>query len=111
MRPERRPSGRYGRVGASRPNENSHSGDKAVNPRGLGTESPNSESSSRFGFGWATDRAASSLGASGHGRGRLGPPTPRTTFEYMPVMQEAVEHGRDCCHIAQQFSPVFDGAI
>jgi hypothetical protein len=28
------------RGGASRPKENSHSGGKAVNPRGLGTESP-----------------------------------------------------------------------
>ncbi len=46
MRPERRLSGRNGRGGASRPLE--HSGAKAINPRGLGTESPSNASVSRF---------------------------------------------------------------
>jgi hypothetical protein len=40
MRPERRLSGPEWRGGMSRPKETSHSGGKAVNPRGLGTESP-----------------------------------------------------------------------
>ena len=37
------------RGGASRPNNN-HSGGKAVNPRGLGTESPTKKAFFRFGF-------------------------------------------------------------
>jgi hypothetical protein len=36
------PSGRNGGAAKSRPKENGHSGAKAVNPRGLGTESPKS---------------------------------------------------------------------
>jgi hypothetical protein len=39
MRPERRPRGRNG-GGGVQPPQASHSGPKAINPRGLGTESP-----------------------------------------------------------------------
>jgi len=29
----------------------------------------------------------------------------------MPVVQQAVEHGRDGSTVAEQFSPVFHGAV
>jgi hypothetical protein len=44
-------------------------------------------------------------------RGALGAPTAWATFEHMAVVEQTIEHGSDCRHIAQQFSPVLDGAI
>src|ERR1700694_5407893 len=38
-------------------------------------------------------------------------PTPRTAFENMPMMEEAIEHGGDGGAIAQQFAPVVDGSV
>jgi hypothetical protein len=29
----------------------------------------------------------------------------------MAVMEQAVEHGADCRHVAEQFAPVFDRAV
>ena len=45
------------------------------------------------------------------GGSRFGAPTPRAALEHMAVMEEAVEHGGNGGHIAQQFSPVFDRSI
>ena len=42
---------------------------------------------------------------------RLGAPTARAALEHVAVMQDAVEHGGDRCHITQQFAPVFDWTI
>src|SRR5579872_832243 len=33
-------------------------------------------------------------------------PAPRTAFEYMPMMQKAVEHGGDGSAVSQQLAPV-----
>src|ERR1700736_1178416 len=38
-------------------------------------------------------------------------PTPRTTFEYMTMMEEAIEHGGDGRAVSQQFAPVVYGAV
>ena len=42
---------------------------------------------------------------------RFGSPTSRSTFEEMAVMEQAVEHSSDRGAIAEQFSPVFHGAV
>src|SRR6516165_6090320 len=38
-------------------------------------------------------------------------PTPRTTFDYMSVVEEAVEHGGNSSTVAQQFAPVLHRAV
>jgi hypothetical protein len=38
-------------------------------------------------------------------------PTPRTAFENMTIMEEAIEHGGDGGAISQQFAPVVDGSV
>ena len=38
-------------------------------------------------------------------------PTPRTAFEYMTMMEKAVEHGGNGGAISQQFAPVLDGSV
>src|SRR5439155_11796177 len=44
-------------------------------------------------------------------RRRFGAPTARTAFEHMPMMQDAVEHGGHCRHVAQQLSPILNRAV
>src|SRR6266576_182208 len=44
-------------------------------------------------------------------RRQLGPPAPRPAFENMAVVEEAVEHGGEGRAVAEQFSPVLDGAV
>ena len=100
MRPERRPSGPEWRGGASRPKENSHSGGNALNPRGLGTESPQLRLR-RPPSDWVGRTVAYSLSGSG-GNGRIfGTPTAWAALKHMPMMQDAVEHGGDCGYIAE----------
>ena len=48
---------------------------------------------------------------SGGAGGGFGAPTPWSAFEHMPVVEEAVQHRGDGGHVAQQFSPVVDGAV
>ncbi len=38
-------------------------------------------------------------------------PAPRTAFQHVPVVQQAVEHGAHGCRVAQQFAPVFHRAV
>src|SRR5260370_29221927 len=38
-------------------------------------------------------------------------PTPRTAFEYVTMMEEAIEHGGDGGTISQQFAPVFHWSV
>jgi len=52
-----------------------------------------------------------SLVASGSGRRRFRAPAARAALEYVPVVKDAVEHGGDCGHVAQQFPPVFHGPV
>src|ERR1022692_3316034 len=44
-------------------------------------------------------------------RRQLGAPTARAALEHVPVMQQAVQHGRHGGHIAQQFAPVLNRTI
>ena len=44
-------------------------------------------------------------------RRQLGPPAPRSAFEEMAMVAEAVEHGGDGCAVAEQFSPVLDRSV
>jgi hypothetical protein len=48
--------------------------------------------------------------ASGDGRG-FGAPPPGSTLQDVSMMEKAVEHSRDGRDIAQEFAPVFHGAI
>src|ERR1019366_8548641 len=48
--------------------------------------------------------------ANGSGLG-LGCFTPWTAFEYMAVMEEAIEHSRNGGAVAEQFAPVVHGSI
>jgi len=41
----------------------------------------------------------------------LGAPTARAALEHVPVMENAIQHGGDRSHVAQQFPPVLDGAV
>jgi len=41
------------------------------------------------------------------GQLRFGPPTPRTAFENVTVMEQAIEHRCDRRAVAQQLAPVF----
>ena len=38
-------------------------------------------------------------------------PTPRTAFEYVTMMEEAIEHGGDGGAVSQQFAPVFHWSV
>ena len=42
---------------------------------------------------------------------RLGPPAPRSAFEDVAMVQEAVQHGGDGRDVAEQFSAVLDGTV
>jgi hypothetical protein len=65
MRPERRARSRNGGGRREPPQDRSHSGQKAINPRGLGTESPSKEARFLFSLSeeeWSTTEALSILG-------------------------------------------------
>jgi hypothetical protein len=38
-------------------------------------------------------------------------PAAQTALQYVPVMQQAIEHRAHCGNITQQFAPVFDWSI
>src|SRR5579862_547101 len=42
---------------------------------------------------------------------QFGAPAPRTALEQMAMVEQPVEHSGDGGRVAQQFAPVFDGAI
>ena len=52
-----------------------------------------------------------SLRVAGSRHRHLGAPTPRATLEHVAVMQNAVQHGGDGRHVAQQLAPVLDRAV
>jgi hypothetical protein len=74
MRPERRAGGRNGKGRLKRPQTILHSGQKAINPRALGTESPSIEVPFLFGWSkeeWSTTEVPSILGIGIFPRSRL----------------------------------------
>src|SRR6202049_4158300 len=110
MRPERRPSGRNGGAASAAPTTTILAAKRKI-PGVWGQRpqlrKPSSDLVLLEGSRTATDswRTSGSRGCS------FCPPTPRAALEYMPVMQDAVEHGGDRGHIAQQFAPIFNRPV
>src|SRR6516162_2956558 len=100
MRPERRPRCRNGGAASSRPRSLPfwRESDKS---QGFGDRVPKSPPTASVAAGRSLCVAGSCYGA----------PAPRAALEHVTVMEDAVKHGGNRGHVAEQFAPVFHRSV